>query len=87
MATEGIFSRMTTEATAGEQPYFYRNKVQMPFSYNKKAICGYYKKKSHEVVPIDKCYLQPDEITEMIKFIRNMTYSFYSFFNHLFLIN
>ena len=33
---------------------------------------GYYKKKSHEVVPIEKCYLQPDEMTEVIKFIKNL---------------
>lgn len=69
----GHIDEIKVEEIVGmEQPYFYRNKVQMPFSYNKKAICGYYKKKSHEVVPIDKCYLQPDEITEMIKFIRNI---------------
>lgn len=55
-----------------DNPYNYRNKVQMPFAFNKKAIFGYYKKKSHEVVPIDKCYLQPDEITEVIKFIKNL---------------
>lgn len=55
-----------------DEPYNYRNKVQMPFAYNKKAIFGYYKKKSHQVVPIEKCYLQPDEITEIIKFIKNL---------------
>ncbi len=55
-----------------ENPYYYRNKVQMPFAYNKKAIFGYYKKKSHEVVPIEKCYLQSDDITEVIKFIKNL---------------
>ena len=55
-----------------DNPYNYRNKIQMPFAYNKKAIFGYYKKKSHEVVPIDKCYLQPDEMTEIVKFIKNL---------------
>ena len=55
-----------------DNPYNYRNKIQMPFAYNKKAIFGYYKKKSHEVVPIEKCYLQPDEMTEVIKFIKNL---------------
>lgn len=55
-----------------DNPYNYRNKVQMPFGYKRKAIVGYYKKKSHEVVPIDKCYLQPDKITEMINFIKNV---------------
>ncbi len=55
-----------------DNPYNYRNKIQMPFAYNKKAMFGYYKKKSHEVVPIEKCYLQPDEMTEVIKFIKNL---------------
>ncbi len=56
-----------------DNPYYYRNKVQMPFAYHKKAIFGYYKKKSHEIVPIEKCYLQSDEITEIIKFIKNLS--------------
>lgn len=55
-----------------DNPYNYRNKIQMPFAYNKKAIFGYYKKKSHEVVSIEKCYLQPDEMTEIVKFIKNL---------------
>ena len=67
-----------------DNPYNYRNKVQMPFAYNKKAIFGYYKKKSHEVVPIEKCYLQPDEITEIIKFIKNLCNEFkVSIYNEL----
>ena len=67
-----------------DNPYNYRNKVQMPFAYNKKAIFGYYKKKSHEVIPIDKCYLQPDEITEVIKFIKNLCNEFkVSIYNEL----
>lgn len=67
-----------------ENPYNYRNKVQMPFAYNKKAIFGYYKKKSHEVIPIDKCYLQPDEITDVIKFIKNLCNEFkVSIYNEL----
>lgn len=54
------------------EPYFYRNKIQMPLSYNKKAIFGYYKKKSHDVVPIEKCYLQSEDMTEVVKFIKNL---------------
>lgn len=69
----GHIQEVTVDKLVGmDNPYHYRNKVQMPFGYNKKAICGYYKKKSHEVISIEKCYLQPDEITEMIKFIRNI---------------
>lgn len=55
-----------------DDPYNYRNKIQMPFAYNKKAMFGYYKKKSHEVVPIEKCYLQSDDMTEVVKFIKNL---------------
>lgn len=61
------------EIVGMEDPYYYRNKVQMPFGFsNGKVICGYYKKKTHEVVPIKKCYLQSDEITDMVNFIKNI---------------
>lgn len=55
-----------------DNPYYYRNKIQMPLGYNKKAIFGYYKKKSHEIIPIEKCYLQNDEMTDIVKFIKNL---------------
>ena len=51
----------------------YRNKVQIPFKDNKnKAICGFYKKKSHDIIEVDTCYLQTDLTTEIAKFVKNV---------------
>jgi len=56
-----------------DEPYFYRNKVQVPFGCeNGKVICGYFKKKSHEIAAFDYCYVQPEYVTDIIIFIRDL---------------
>lgn len=53
--------------------YNYRNKVQVPFSTaNNKTICGFYKKKTHYIVPLEECFIQPNEATDISKFIKNL---------------
>lgn len=60
-----------------DHPYNYRNKVQIPFSFrNGKVICGFYKKKSHDIVEIDSCYLQPNKATDIARFVRNLAIEF-----------
>ena len=41
-------------------PYGYRNKAQYPIGKNKEgiAILGFFAERTHEVIPIDKCYIQ-----------------------------
>ena len=41
---------------------YYRNKAQYPVGIDKngKAICGFYAKRSHRIVPYTKCLLQPE---------------------------
>ena len=57
--------------------YKYRNKVQIPFGYvNKKTVCGFYKHQSHEIIQLNECYIQSDEMTEITKFIRNLCNEF-----------
>lgn len=56
-----------------DNPYYYRNKIQVPFGErNKKVIAGYYKQKTHEIIPFDNCYIQPLYVTDIVKFIRNL---------------
>lgn len=51
----------------------YRNKVQIPFKMLKnKAICGFYKKKTHEIVEVRDCLLQTIETSEISLFIKNV---------------
>ena len=50
-----------------KEPYRYRNKVQVPFGTNKKGelIYGFYKEKSHDIVPSLSCVIN-DSISEQI---------------------
>ncbi len=47
----------------------YRNKAQYPLAYSAdgKAVCGFYAPRSHRVVPIDDCALQPKIFSEIIE--------------------
>lgn len=56
-----------------EDPYYYRNKVQIPFGSEKgKTICGFYKKKTHQIIDLDQCFIQPTPATEIAKYIRKV---------------
>lgn len=56
-----------------EGNYHYRNKVQIPFSkVGKKTICGFYKKKSHFIIPLEDCFIQPQLCNEIAKFVKNL---------------
>lgn len=56
-----------------ENPYEYRNKVQMPIGKkNGKIITGFYKKKSHDIIELDKCYIQPSLSTDITKLVKNV---------------
>ena len=56
-----------------EEPFHYRNKVQVPYHNHKgKAICGFFKKNSHEIVSLDTCFIQSNLASDIVKFIRNL---------------
>lgn len=60
-----------------ERPNYYRNKVQMPVaSRYGKAVVGFYKKNTHDVFPITKCYIQDEKSCEMANFIKNLLNEF-----------
>ena len=69
----GHFDFKVNEVLKADKIINYRNKVQIPFKDTKnKAICGFYKKKSHEIIEVGKCYLQTDLTTEIAKFTKNV---------------
>ena len=43
-----------------DEPYYYRNKIQIPFGYDKqkRLVYGFYKFKSHDIVPFKECVIQ-----------------------------
>ena len=53
------------------EPYRYRNKVQLPVGADEEGIkVGFYAKKSHRIIDMDKCYIQNEEgeiITAILK--------------------
>lgn len=53
-----------------EDPDFYRNKVQYPVAnLEGNAVCGFYSKRSHRVVPFSACKLQSKEFESIVNFI------------------
>ncbi|MBQ8514153.1 MAG: 23S rRNA (uracil(1939)-C(5))-methyltransferase RlmD [Ruminococcus sp.] len=49
----------------------YRNKAQYPVAADKdgKLICGFYAKRSHRIVPVEDCLLQPERFGRVVKAI------------------
>lgn len=76
---ENTFQRLghlhikVNEIIGMDEPYYYRNKIQVPVGVEKhKVIAGYFKKKSHDIIAFDDCYIQPQYMTDMVRFIRNL---------------
>lgn len=55
-----------------ENPYHYRNKIQMPIGLNQKKqiITGFYRTKSHEIIPINECFIEDKRASEIIANIK-----------------
>lgn len=52
-------------------PYYYRNKAQFPIGItDSKALIGFYKKKSHDIVNIETCHIQDKVNEKVVKIIR-----------------
>ncbi len=47
------------------KPLYYRNKVQLPVDGNLRV--GLYAKRTHDIVPIEKCYIQSEAGNEILK--------------------
>ena len=67
-----------------EDPYNYRNKIQMPFGKDRKGnvVYGFYKENSHEIIPIKECQIEDKraasilwDIKELIKKYRIPVYN------------
>ena len=54
-----------------ENPYNYRNKVQLPVGMvNGKISIGFYAPRSHDIIDIDTCIIQEDEADKIVKIFR-----------------
>lgn len=52
-----------------ENPMFYRNKLQYPVGLNKEEnpVMGVYSERTHNIVPISKCYIQHEKCNKIAK--------------------
>ncbi len=55
-----------------DNPYHYRNKAQFPIGMNKEGSIeiGFYKKRSHEIVEFDECYIQDRSNIKILETIK-----------------
>lgn len=70
-----------------QNPWHYRNKAQFPVGFEKGgAVCGFYEKSSHTIVPTDNCLIQDKSINTAVNivmsFIRKYKLSIYNEKNH-----
>lgn len=50
-----------------DDEYFYRNKAQFPVGISENgAVCGFYSKKSHDIVTCETCYIQNEKINVIV---------------------
>lgn len=62
------------DVVASPQNKNYRHKVQYPIAQTKvseRILAGYYKPKSHEIINIKHCPIQPEICDSIIEFVRN----------------
>lgn len=69
---ESVIDEVTEPIIGMDEPFYYRNKLQIPVGINKvgDVVTGFYLSHSHDIVPIDKCYLSypiMDEVLSVIK--------------------
>ncbi|PJI07823.1 MULTISPECIES: 23S rRNA (uracil(1939)-C(5))-methyltransferase RlmD [Clostridium] len=63
---------ITVHDTIGmENPYYYRNKVQLPVGeVNGKVKIGFYRERSHEIIEVDKCFIQDEAANQIMCVIK-----------------
>lgn len=55
-----------------DDPYHYRNKVQVPFgmTYDGKVIAGFYAPKSHDIIDMDECLIENADADAILQTVR-----------------
>ena len=54
-----------------DKPFYYRNKAQYPVGKDKenKPVIGVFANRTHEIIPINKCYIQNEQTEEIAKYV------------------
>ena len=74
LVNKTLENKLKVEETLGmDKPYHYRNKAQYPIGLNKegKPEIGVFANRTHEIIPIETCYIQNKQSEEIAKYIFN----------------
>ena len=72
LVNKTLKNKINVEETLGmERPYHYRNKAQYPVGMSKdeKPVIGVFANRTHEIIPINKCFIQNQRTEELAKFV------------------
>ena len=72
LVNKTLKTKIQVQETLGmENPYFYRNKAQYPVGIDKngKPIIGVFANRTHEIIPIQKCFIQNEKSEKLAKFV------------------
>ncbi|MCD8028117.1 MAG: 23S rRNA (uracil(1939)-C(5))-methyltransferase RlmD [Erysipelotrichaceae bacterium] len=61
-----------------DEPWFYRNKVQVPVGMiDHKIVTGFYKQHTNDIIPYDTCFVQNDESNQLVKRVKELLNQFH----------
>ena len=72
LVNKTLKTKIQVQETLGmENPYDYRNKAQYPVGTDKngKPIIGVFANRTHEIIPIQKCFIQNEKSEKLAKFV------------------
>lgn len=72
LVNKTLKSKIEVQPIVGmENPYHYRNKAQYPIGIDKngKPVMGVFANRTHEIIPINTCFIQNQRTEEIAKFI------------------
>ena len=72
LVNKTLRTKLKVEETLGmEKPYFYRNKAQYPLGIDRsgKPVIGVFANRTHEIIPIRKCFIQNEKSEKLAKFV------------------
>ena len=74
LVNKTLKTKIQVEETLGmKNPYFYRNKAQYPIGIDKngKPQIGVFANRTHEIIPIKRCFIQNEKNEQLAKFVFN----------------
>lgn len=74
LVNKTLKTKIQVEETLGmENPHFYRNKAQYPIGVDKDGNpqIGVFANRTHEIIPIKKCFIQNEKSERLAKFVFN----------------